>query len=106
MSSIAGIIFSKVAFTLGNPNSYEVAIDKHPDITKLGRTGDYDGGCVFRTAKDAADSSLAEKYGYRVYGLILPNGWNQDVDISKEAEERFCRLINDARIVRIQGPAK
>ena len=89
------------AFTLGNPATYEVAIDKDPDLKKLGKNEDYDGGCVFRTKEDAANSSLAKEYGYHVYGLILPNGWNQDVDSSKEAEEGFSRLVNDARIVRI-----
>lgn len=93
------------AFTLGNPSSYDAALLGPEPPRKLGRfreeNGDvYEGGCVFRTREDA-ESYLSRhpECAYRVYGLVLPSGWDEDVHLLPG--EEFFRLLNDAPIVAV-----
>jgi hypothetical protein len=98
------------AFTLGHTESYNESLSKPEPVTKLGRyqeeNGDvYEGGIVFRTKEDA-ESYLKEhpELPWSVYGLVLPNGWEQDVRQPLPGEN-FQRLLNNARIVRLDEGA-
>lgn len=92
------------AFTLGNPDSYEKALDekkaKGEPLFKIGRTNDYLGGIVFKTQEEAVKYAKDHGYSYIPYKLTLPNGWEQDVDDSLEKADYFC-LLTDAEITRI-----
>ena len=95
------------AWTVGNTNSYDRALAEAASggdpVRKVGRndpdlTEPYGGGCVFRTPEAAQAFIDAHGHPYSVYGLKLPNGWGQDVDEAREAEEGFCSLLNAAVI--------
>jgi hypothetical protein len=97
------------AFTIGNKAAYDRAAAE--GATKVGRTDGYDGGAVWPTREEAR-RWLDERGGCisfegrppvpcAVYGLILPHGWDSDVDSSHYREEGFHRLINDAPIVAL-----
>lgn len=92
-----------IVYTLGNPDSYEKALDemeaKGQSLFKIGRTNDYLGGCVFKTAKEAAFYAEENECSYIPYKLKLPNGWEQDVDDSLEKADYYCLLV-DAEIMR------
>jgi len=100
------------AFTIGNKRSYDIAVPK--GAVKIGRRGDYRGGCVWPTRQEAEDY-LAKTGGIiqfeddrppvacAVYGLMLPNGWDVDVDSSRYPEEGYHRLINGALLLPLDG---
>jgi hypothetical protein len=94
------------AYTIGNTENYTKALAEDPKLLKCGRDlndpNAYEGGAVFRD-RDAAQKFIDENsYPYSVYGLALPNGWEEDVDEAKESDEGFCRLLNDSRIVPLK----
>jgi len=67
--------------------------------TDNGKT--YEGGFVFRTVAEATQYLVRHpELAYSVYGLILPNGWEQDVRDILPGEDHH-RLKNDAVIVRV-----
>lgn len=107
------------AFTVGNKASYDQALKEPEPVQKVGRRtdldgkGPYPGGCVWRTEAEARDwleeagdqgrtgSSMID-FGNGpvlcdVYGLVLPNGWGEDVYLSDE--DGLHHLVNDAEIV-------
>ena len=95
------------AWTIGDTESYRQgfldAAARGKKLRKIGRTDPkldepYEGGCVFRTPEAARAFIDAGDRPYSVYGLKLPNGWMQDVDESREAEEGHCFLVNTAII--------
>lgn len=90
------------AWTVGNKVSYDTALAEREmqgqPVRKVGRTEDYEGGCVFRN-KEAAQAFIdANDFPYDVYGLILPGPWDEVVDSSKEAEVGYSLLLKDAII--------
>ena len=95
------------AYTVGDTVNYEKALNEGP-VTKFGRreAGEdgpepYAGGIVFFSEDEArAWLKLHPELEWSVYGLILPNGWCEDVG-SIVCGEDFRRLINDAQVVRI-----
>jgi len=90
------------AYTIGNRVSYDR--DMGPYMKKTGRRPDYKGGWVFRTAQEA--QAYIDQHGHewhfegKVYGLILPTGWEEDVS-TEPAEDGVHRLLHDARIVHL-----
>ena len=80
-----------VAFTIGHTDSYNKALTDHPDdCFKLGETKDYQGGWIWKTAKEAAsfiysqgfldvdwgDGQKRDPKKFSVYKVMLANGWN------------------------------
>jgi hypothetical protein len=96
------------AFTVGEPNSYEAALRQPRPLYKTGRHEKegqaYEGGIVFPTY-DAATEWLTKhpERPYKVFGLVLPKGWSQDVRDILPGEDHH-RLLNDARIVHLEKP--
>jgi len=91
------------AYTIGCAESYSQGLCQEKTLRKLGRTDNYDGGAVFRSKESAQKFIDDNNYKwYAVFGLTLPNGWETDVDESKEKEEGFCRLLNNAKIVSLK----
>lgn len=95
----------QIVYTLGNPKGYDPdlaeARRKREPIFKLGRTEDYSGGIVFKTPEEARAYSSEHELGYEPYGLMLPNGWNTDVDSSRTQEDYDC-LLNNAEIITLE----
>ena|ERR1043165_8021410 len=96
------------AFTIGVKKAYDQALQN--GAVKVGRHEGYEGGCVWRT-RDEAESYLERRGGYiqfnedrpsvlcAVYGLILQNGWEQDVDSTHYERDGYHLLLNDAQLV-------
>jgi hypothetical protein len=104
-------IFVKIEVTAFTVESYDKGLSESNPIHKIGRNNNYgtigveegyEGGAVFRTREEAQAFIDKNKYSYSVYGLILPNKWEIDVDTSKHEEEGFNRLINDAMVVGLE----
>lgn len=92
------------AYTIGNREGYDHALEERGYLEKIGREDDgYLGGWVWRTVDEAqafiANSTLPFKA--QVYGLVLPNGWEQDVSAEPEADG-VHRLQVNAQIVPIR----
>lgn len=79
-----------IAFTIGHTNSYNKALIDHPDdCFKLGETKDYQGGWIWKTAKEATkfiyskaflevdwgDGEARDPNNFSVYKVYLANGW-------------------------------
>lgn len=106
---------TKRAYTIGHAASYEAAMREPGGTKKLGRRlpsnefpKGYAGGWTWETAREATDFKLFHMRDHQpewdptrfaVFELELPTGWDQDV-APPETGERFCRLINDSKIVR------
>ena len=97
------------AFTIGNKKGYDKALRETPDtVLKLGRQEGYEGGCCWRTRAEA-EAYLDVRGRHvdfgrgrvecEVYGLLLPHGWDQNVDIEHPDPEGFHRLLTDVPIV-------
>jgi hypothetical protein len=85
-------------YTVGIRLKYERAFAAGP-VTKRGKTGDYNGGYVFRTA-DEAHKFLAAK---GLTGTHMVMGVNADWDSDTEAEAGapYRRLVRDAAVVKL-----
>lgn len=96
------------AFTIGNAQSYDAALRQPQPLHKLGRyeregEGVYEGGAVFRTEADAlAYLSKHPELPYKVYGLVLPTSWAEDVRECPGAD--FHHLLHDAQILSLEKP--
>lgn len=94
------------AFTVGHADSYDTFFREDPGPhLKLGpftnEGEEYQGGIVFRTRSDAEHYLKCHtSLPWKVYGLILPNGWEQDVQ-DKLPGEDFHRLLCDAPLVQL-----
>jgi hypothetical protein len=96
------------AFTVGNAKNYDQALREDPLVEKTGVRVDtdppYSGGWVWRTREEAEtyirEHRVELKFRPKVYGLILPVGW--DLDVSRQpAPDGVHRLLHDARIVSL-----
>lgn len=89
------------AYTLGHTESYDQALREGP-VKKSGKKDGYEGGWVFKTAEEAEEFNKRTQKGkgYSVYGLILPNSWEEDVS-ENPAEDGIHTLLNSAMIVKI-----
>ena len=86
---------------MGNTISYNRDLKAGENNTKLGRYDDYEGGSVFKTAKEASDYIKKNHPNYSVYELLLPNDWVTDVDDSNLQNQGYSNLINDAMIIKV-----
>lgn len=105
---------SKVAFTVGNTHSYDLALYEALEddpVKKVGRNNglydDYGGGWVWATEQEAADFLQSSQFDatfpgraseFAVYRLELPTDWDTDVTTETE-DDGVHRLLNDAVIV-------
>lgn len=78
-------------YTLGKISIYEPLLAQRR-IRKLGKRGDYPGGCVYRTHAEALTSCPEE---YRVYGLLAD--WDRDTYEDCNGKRS---LLRNSRIVR------
>lgn len=88
------------AYTIGDMDSYEAALDTSESVWKLGRTEDYGGGWVWRTAPEAQAFISTVTFPARVYGLILPTGWDSDVGPVNPADGVHVLLVK-AQVIRL-----
>jgi hypothetical protein len=90
------------AYTIGNRIGYDRDLASLPVVTKIGRDEDYPGGWVWRTAAEAQQFIDATDLSFpaKVYGLVLPNGWEQDVS-AEPGDDGVHNLLNDARIIQL-----
>ena len=91
------------AFTIGNHHSYDSALRRGDSPRKLGVRKDYEGGWVWRTEAEAQAfiDSTELSFPAKVYGLLLPSGWSEDVSV-KPGEDGVHRLLNDAQLVSLE----
>jgi len=104
------------AFTMGNKASYDEALRTEPVVTKIGLRDApkdyYPGGYCWPTleAAEAWVNARGRMFDFgkglreiEVYGLILPHGW--DIDVQPEMNpEGYWHLLNDARVVPKNTP--
>jgi hypothetical protein len=83
-----------VIYTTGFTESYEEALNRLPEVTKLGRTESYPGGSVWKTEAEAR-SMLPE--GYSIYGVLAD--W--DKDVAPDGGHGEGSLLFDRPIVRL-----
>ena len=98
------------AYTIGAKKAYDQALEN--GAIKVGRHEGYEGGCVWPTLEEA-ESYLAKTGGMvqfnedrppvlcSVYGLILPNGWDEDVDSTNYERDGYHLLLSDAQLVKL-----
>lgn len=99
-----------VAYTVGHQESYDRALADEPVVRKLGRSGSYPGGWVFRDLEAAIEVARAGRLPDRdehvclaVYLLEMPGAW--EACVSPEPDQNGVqRLLVDARIVRRVWP--
>ncbi len=95
------------AYTIGNFNSYDKALSEG-EVKKLGKEGDYPGGCIWKTKEEAQafivadniiiDGTKRDNKKFAVYELKLSGDW--DSDVSKEVgKDGVHILLVDAVIV-------
>lgn len=96
----------KVAYTVGDKKGYDESLaEVGREPKKIGREEGYEGGCIWQTLGEAEEWLKAHpQYPYDVYMVQLPNGWDTDVDTSKQAEEGFARLLVDSPIKALPEP--
>lgn len=104
-----------LAYTMGNKKSYEEAFrevdnGKQDKVEKIGRRENldgnfYPGGCCWPTFKDAQKYIRRNKknipYTPRIYGVLLPNGWEEDTSDEFFDKDGHNSLLVDATIVRV-----
>ncbi len=103
-----------VAFTIGQTINYDkVLLERPNDVKKVGKYGPtenepigYEGGCVWRRAKDAynyLNNHFKEMFpngnsqDFSVYSIQLPNGW--EIDTKENDNKLYHNLLNDALIL-------
>jgi len=95
----------KVAYTVGNRISYDQALATRPFVTKFGpRPEDfYEGGWVWIDPEEARAyiETRSLPFEAKVYGLLLPNGWNEDVS-KAPGPDGVHHLLNDAQVVQVK----
>lgn len=100
----------ETAYTVGSTSVYEEQL-KRGEFKKLGRTGDYAGGWVWKDAEEAHAflKSAAFRYEFNalrspeefsVYLLELPGSWQECVSAEPDPSDGVHRLLVDARVVR------
>lgn len=92
----------KPAFTIGSTKSYDALFEAEHPAFKLGQRADYEGGWVWKTAKEAdvfrLSMSETDPAKFSVYAILLPDDWETDVSAAP-ASDGVHRLLNDARIL-------
>lgn len=98
------------AYTVGYRPTYDDSLAGEDPPTKLGRTGDYQGGWVWRNAQEAqhflGSAHFRRAFPARdpgtfgVYVLELPGSWEQCVGQDPDPGDGVHRLLQDARILR------
>lgn len=97
-----------IAYTIGNRKSYDLSFQRGEPLVKTGRRRDefpaYEGGWVWRTREAAEAFIAATPLGFepKVYGLRLPNGWDQDVSQQPDRLDGVHRLLNDAPLFLLE----
>src|SRR6266699_3650809 len=101
-----------IAYTVGHTASYHEVITTEPNPTKIGCTSDYEGGWVWRSIEEAqtflnsdawfqvdwGDGKLRDPKQFSAYGVVLPNGWEQDVIV----EDGMGHLLVDAKLFEVE----
>ena len=97
-------------FTLGNTKSYNEAIKDNPNIKKLGKTENYEGGWVWKTKQEAVDFLNSDQFdqvdwgdgktrnrdNFSVCGLEI-NCWRNDVSLIPFSDG-VHRLLVDSKL--------
>lgn len=89
---------ANVVYTIGYRKAYNARLAQPEPMWKVGRTDDYPGGSVFRTAEDAADflRCVVDGEDYSVYEVEAD--W--ETDTAPNQDGMFHDLLRDARIIR------
>ncbi len=103
---------NKIAYTVGNASSYDMALKINPPVYKLGKTEDYGGGICWQTAEEAVEFLESDFFKtidwgngltldpkiFAVYLLELPNGWDEDTYNNPEYKSGL--LLKDAVVIK------
>lgn len=106
---------TNIAYTIGCTKSYNEGFQTDPDMKKIGRSENYEGGCVWRTKEEAqafiwSDEFLKIDWGdgkprypenFSVYGLIL-SSWEEDVDSIRRDDNKYHLLLNDSKLFKLE----
>lgn len=95
------------AYIVGEAHSHDAALRQAQPLIKKGRYQNelktFEGTIVFRNLQEAECyiEGLSPELSYKVYGLVLPTGWEEDVQ-DKRPNEPFHRLRNDALVISLE----
>lgn len=102
------------AYTIGRTSSYDKSLAEEPEVKKIGKSGDYKGGWVFRTPEEAHNflgsyawkasmKSGEDPADYSVYELELSGPWEECAS-AQPKEDGVHRLLKDARVIGKMTP--
>lgn len=92
-----------IVYTIGNPYYYEIGLKESSSqnpLLKMGRDQEYLGGIIFKTKEEALEYIKENGLDYIPYGVILKNGWEEDVDDSYEHCNYNC-LLKYSEIIKV-----
>lgn len=95
------------AFTIGNRAAYEKEMTRNPLARKLGASGGYKGGWVWRTEEETRQFVHLNKDQFSwipgVFGLYLPTDWESDVSPEPHPSDGVHRLLHASLVVSLSG---
>lgn len=102
-----------IAYTIGHTESYNKALAENPDeCFKLGETEDYQGGWIWKKAKDAAEFLFSKEFlavdwgdgkprdpkNFSVYKVQLSNGWADVTPVP--GQDNIYHLLVDSKFTK------
>lgn len=100
-----------IAFTIGHTRSYDQGLLENPQLTKLGKTEDYNGGWVWKNVEEAwsfiwsqdflkvdwGDGKPRNPENFSVFGLMF-SSWEEDTYLINDQ----IHLLHDAQLFRLE----
>lgn len=103
-----------LAYTIGNKKGYDSYLKTHSNPEKIGRCyledEYYSGGCCWPNYSETREYIEKNKseipYEANVYGILLPNSWEQDTDDDTYEEKGYYSLLVDSKLVFVDEDGK
>jgi len=100
-----------IVYTVGHTASYDQGLREDPNLKKLGKTDDYEGGWIWKTPEEAkkfltsdywstidwGDNKSRDASKFSVYCIQFPNSWEEDV--YPASYDNIYLLLHDAIIL-------
>lgn len=91
----------EIAYTIGHTKNYQKAFQSSSTVYKTGRQPDYEGGWIWKTKEEAQKFLIQSEFNsMSVFGIQLPNDWNQDVS-EQPGTDGVHHLLIDALLFQI-----
>lgn len=101
-----------LGYTIGSTKSYNEAFLTDPNIKKVGKSENYDGGWIWKTQEDASnflnsieflkidwgDNQSRDPHNFSIYGVII-NSWEDDTYLNEKDHQ--LHLLTDAVLVKL-----